>query len=114
MIDDERLYREVGKRVRQLRERQEGKSRMTQAHLAELVGLERTSITNIERGNQKLPLHVLYRICEALKCPISDTLPALTELQGTADSLTHGEILFGSNTTPLVKKAILDVLNRSQ
>lgn len=40
--------------------------RMTQAELAALVDLERTSITNIEKGAQKLSLHVLYKICDVL------------------------------------------------
>ena len=40
--------------------------RMTQAKVAAKVGLERTSITNIERGQQKLSLLTFKAIADAL------------------------------------------------
>lgn len=40
--------------------------RMTQAELAQAVGLERTSITNIERGNQVLTDVLASKMAEAL------------------------------------------------
>ena len=39
---------------------------MTQDRLGTLVGLSRTSITNIEKGRQHVSLHQLYRIADAL------------------------------------------------
>jgi transcriptional regulator with XRE-family HTH domain len=39
---------------------------MTQAELAKLVGLERTSITNIERGNQILTEQTINALAEAM------------------------------------------------
>jgi transcriptional regulator with XRE-family HTH domain len=39
---------------------------MTQAQLAELAGVERTSITNIERGNQTLTVLTINAIAAAL------------------------------------------------
>jgi transcriptional regulator with XRE-family HTH domain len=39
---------------------------MTQAELAAASGLERTSITNIERGNQQLTSKTLTDIADAL------------------------------------------------
>lgn len=42
-------------------------ARMTQATLAEASGLERTSVTNLERGRQIPRLAALYRMAEALK-----------------------------------------------
>lgn len=116
MIDERRLFQVLGQRIRQLRESQpRGGARLTQAELAEMVGLERTSITNIERGNQKLPLPTLYRICEALKVPIGDVMPAIAEAQSSTAAPTE-EFSFASETvetTPLVKQAVLNVLNRS-
>ena len=38
----------------------------TQGEIAVLVGLERTSITNIERGRQKLSIHTLKILADAL------------------------------------------------
>lgn len=40
--------------------------RLTQAQLADLAGLERTSITNIERGNQTLTVVTINAIAAAL------------------------------------------------
>jgi transcriptional regulator with XRE-family HTH domain len=53
---------EVGAEIRRLRTERG----LRQQDLAELVGLERTSITNIEAGNQTLLLPVLRRIADAL------------------------------------------------
>jgi transcriptional regulator with XRE-family HTH domain len=56
------FYREFGRRLREAR-RSVG---MTQAVLADSVGLSRTSITNIERGKQHIPLHLLPELAAAL------------------------------------------------
>jgi DNA-binding XRE family transcriptional regulator len=87
MINDSKLYRELGRRLKALREDEAnaGRSKMTQADLASAIGLERTSITNIEKGIQKLPLHVLYRMCEVFDVDVSSVLPATAELR-RADS----------------------------
>lgn len=39
---------------------------MTQQELATAIGLTRTSIANLEAGRQRIPLHILYAIAEAL------------------------------------------------
>lgn len=59
--------------------------RVSQADIALRVGLLRTSITNIEAGRQKPPLHVLYDICEALRLEVADVLPTIEELRPTTD-----------------------------
>src|SRR5687767_2795287 len=60
------LYVEVGRRTRMAR-----LSRgVTQDALAERVGLTRTSITNVEAGKQKLPLHTLFEIAAALQVEV--------------------------------------------
>lgn len=69
-ISEDRLYKELGRRLRDYR-----KGRFTQEALADKIGLERTSITNIERGAQKVPLHTLYRICNALSIDVRAVLP---------------------------------------
>ncbi|TDP72992.1 helix-turn-helix protein [Roseateles toxinivorans] len=53
---------------------------MTQAGLAAMVDLERTSITNIEKGAQKVSLHVLYKICEVFDANVLDILPRPAEV----------------------------------
>jgi DNA-binding XRE family transcriptional regulator len=81
VIDERRLYQLLGERIRKLREGREAPGgRMTQADLAALVDLERTSITNIEKGVQKLSLHVLYKICGVLDANVLDILPRPAEV----------------------------------
>ena len=80
-----RLYRALGDRLRRLRENTaDSGKRLTQDDLARRVGLERTSITNIEKGNQKVPLHVLYRMCEVFGVSTEQVLPTLAEVRPEA------------------------------
>ncbi|WP_082572242.1 helix-turn-helix domain-containing protein [Variovorax sp. Root434] len=113
MVDEARLYQAIGRRIRQLRMSQAGAT-MTQAELASLVGLERTSITNIEKGNQKVSLHALYRICEVLKVSVAEALPQHSDVQ--SDAVPTEEFPFANQSveaTPLVRQAVFEVLNRS-
>jgi transcriptional regulator with XRE-family HTH domain len=115
MVDEKRLYAALGMRLKRLREAERRPSgKLTQSALAKEVGLERTSITNIERGNQKVPLHVLYRICEVLQVPVTDLLPTLGEGQSVNVSAQVGELTFqGRNvkTTPRVAQRLAELMN---
>lgn len=75
-LQERRLYLEVGVRVRR---RREG-LRMTQDELASTVGLSRSSIANIERGQQHAPVHVLLWLAEALGADVGTLLPTHNEL----------------------------------
>jgi len=55
---------------------------MTQEKLGRLVGLSRTSITNIKRGRQHVSLHQLFAIAEALRVPADALLPAMGDIGG--------------------------------
>lgn len=50
--------------------------------MAEILGLERTSVTNIERGKQRPGIHVLYRCCEYFEIPIAEFLPSIERVTG--------------------------------
>lgn len=65
------IYPELGAAVRSAREH----AGMTQAELAERVGLSRTSITNIERGRQVVLVHHLIELSAALGTTAADLLP---------------------------------------
>lgn len=56
------------------------KPRLSQEHLAESLGLKRTSIVNLEAGRQKAPLETLYQIACELNVEIKDLIPTLDEL----------------------------------
>ncbi len=62
MVEATELYRMIGIRIRQERERRG----WTQGELADRVGLGRTSMTNIEAGRQRLLVHQLWQISRVL------------------------------------------------
>jgi transcriptional regulator with XRE-family HTH domain len=64
------LYDALGRAIRERREQQ----RMTQGELADLVGLSRASITNIELGRQSVLVDQLCRFAAALGVPPADLL----------------------------------------
>ncbi len=74
IVSSKELYIEVGRRIRMARETRN----LTQERLAEFISLTRTSITNIERGNQKLLLHTLYDIASTLDVEPYSLLPEET------------------------------------
>jgi len=78
MIDNDRLFALIGERVRRLREAQA--PRMSQEELAQFLDLKRTSITNIERGNQKITLDAIYRLCERFGLEIGEIVPSVSEV----------------------------------
>lgn len=64
-------YALIGARIALFREA----AQLSQADLAHQLGLARSSVTNIESGNQRLPLHTLYRIGLFLGVEPVDLLP---------------------------------------
>lgn len=76
----EALYRAFGRALRKSREEAD----LTQREVAQRVGLSRTSITNIERGNQHIALHQLFLLASAVGVEPASLLPdghaALDEL----------------------------------
>jgi DNA-binding XRE family transcriptional regulator len=75
-IEEELLYRRIGESVRR-RRKEVG---MTQSQVAAEVGVLRTSVTNIETGRQKAPLHLLFKICAALGIETSTVIPENAEV----------------------------------
>lgn len=69
------IYKEFGRRLRHARKAAE----LTQEALADGVGLSRTSITNIEKGRQRIPLHALFLLASAVGVPPAALLPERKE-----------------------------------
>lgn len=65
------FYERLGARIKVRRE----EIHMRQAELAESIGLSRTSVTNIERGRQRLFLDQFAEICHVLKVAPSEMIP---------------------------------------
>lgn len=90
-MNEDGLYQALGKSVATRRKA----LNKTQADIAAKLSLSRASLANIERGNQKVLMHQVYRIAEALELSdVRDLLP-LTILNGSsvvldADIPIHG------------------------
>jgi transcriptional regulator with XRE-family HTH domain len=61
-----------GRRVAKLREA----AGLTQAEVAERIGMSRSSVANIEGGRQPVYLDMVPILARALRCRIVDLLPA--------------------------------------
>ncbi len=82
MADFDELYRELGRRIRQARERSgEG---LSQDALANQLGISRASVVNIEAGRQRAPLHLLWQIAQLLGTDLTSLIPRNEELLAPA------------------------------
>ncbi|OCB50829.1 hypothetical protein A5722_32330 [Mycobacterium vulneris] len=72
---------DFGATVRRLRDSRS----MTQADLAERVGLGRTSMTNLERGNQNPPLSVLPLLAHGLGISLSELIAEVESSRRSPD-----------------------------
>jgi transcriptional regulator with XRE-family HTH domain len=80
------LYTCIGAKVRRARNRRG----WTQLGLARAVGLSKYSITNVEAGRQRPPLHVALLIAMALDVPVDELLPSGPEPEKPAVSTGPG------------------------
>ena len=86
------FYGRFGQQLRQARIA----AGLSQADLAVAIGLTRTSVSNIEKGRQKVLLHTFGKILETLRAQADDLLAVY---QSSADSqamncLAHDERAF--------------------
>jgi transcriptional regulator with XRE-family HTH domain len=70
------LYKTIGSLIEEARKSVNNK-KITQAELANHIGLTRTSIVNIERGKHRIQIHLLYKIASYLGVDLSKLLPTL-------------------------------------
>lgn len=74
MLDKEQqtiFYETIGEKIKDARKRKN----FNQEVLADILGISRVSLINIETGKQRVPLHVLLDICESLEVTINDIVP---------------------------------------
>lgn len=83
MMDEGRLYRLVGERVKRARM----SAGLSQAKLAKKLGMSRTSVVNIEIGRQRPPLHVLWDIATYLGTEVVLLIPSEAEYLDDAEPL---------------------------
>jgi len=72
-MDKQQVLQKFGKRLRACRESED----ISQEKLAELSGLHRTYISDIEQGNRNVSLVNINRLSEALNVSASELVSAL-------------------------------------
>lgn len=77
------IYKLIGENIQRAR----NKANINQDELASKIQLGRTSITNIEKGKQKILVHTLLQIALALDVPIYDLLPNLDAISPDINQL---------------------------
>jgi DNA-binding XRE family transcriptional regulator len=98
------IYGHVGRAIARYR----ADAGLSQAALAAAIGLARTSITNIEKGRQKMLVHTLVDIAASLSVPVESLLPS----HGTADA--RPPLAFtGSAVSPAERATISAILDAS-
>lgn len=115
MLSEPRLYETIGENIRRYRE-QLPQGKMTQGALADAIGMERTSISNIEKGTQKVSVVALYQIAAALRVSVADLLPGEEIRPVAAPSIAIGSIAAVVKAQlkqyPLAERATEQVLNK--
>lgn len=116
-MDEDRLYRLVGGRLRTIRERK--RPRMSQQTLADRVDMTRASIVNIEAGRQRPPLHVIWLIAETLDVTLVDLLPTREEFAVagepvTLDAATVNQIVEAANGDAKSRDLLSDFISRAK
>lgn len=80
--DPAEVNRRLGEALKSLR----ASAKMTQGELAAAVGLERTSITNIEAGLQAVSVPLLVKLCRVLNVEPSQLIPMDIENSTTLEA----------------------------
>lgn len=75
-MDADSFYAEFGRLLQKARRSCSSRgTKLTQADLADAVGISRASIANIERGQQRVQLHLVARMAEILSVDIVELVP---------------------------------------
>lgn len=101
MSSIEPQYPQLGRRLREERERRH----ITQAFVAERIGLPRSAVSNIEKGKQRLFVHTLLQYAAALemnpteligdlKAPDQPEVRLFNVTTDTADAINQHEAAF--------------------
>lgn len=88
-MDIDPFYKHIGTTLRGAREA----LNMTQAELAHVVGLSRTSLTNIELGRQRILVDQLAELANALHISVSSLIPERNAAAIREDNSEHFESL---------------------
>ena len=99
--DEQAFYKQIGYLVRV---RRQGYG-LTQAQVADSVGILRTTLVNIETGYQRVSIWLLSKIARRLGTSVAEFVP--TEIK-TVISIDGKDVLVSPNVAESIRKAIKD------
>ena len=105
----EDIYEEVGRNIRRYRDG----ARRTQEQVAAAIGMSRASLANIEVGRQKVRLHHLYAIAEALD--LASPALLLPPAASAPSRVAEAGVSYGTSAPPdlpLPKEGLTDKQRR--
>lgn len=108
-MEEEEFYAEIGKLIKRYR----SLNNMTQEQLSAKVNLTRASITNIERGQQKISIYTLHLISKSLKISPDKLLPKMDQIEGNMNELDRNLFEIKKETTKEEFKWIENVVKKS-
>lgn len=115
--EEQSVYKHVGLQIRLARE--QSQPPMSQAKLADRIDLTRTSVVNIEKGRQKTPLHILWRIATVLGIEPRNLIPLSEELHAPStplhlDAEAVHQIEAAANDDPLTRTLLERFIKRAK
>jgi transcriptional regulator with XRE-family HTH domain len=103
------LYERLASRVRQEREA----ANLSQSELADLAGLSRSQLANIENARQRPPLEAIYRISLGLQVKLDDLLPKMEEA-GFAPLAAVNRVTIDGQSVPAMAANFLQNLDKTR
>lgn len=102
------FYQEFGKLLKRARGSQVQRSLITQEHLANALGMSRSSIANIEKGRQPVQLHLVVRMAEILGVEVGSLIPQqLPAAMSKERTLAVAELQRQGASTSVIRRALL-------
>lgn len=87
MISDDKVYELIREKIHELRNKHpETGKKTTQQILADAIGIKRATLTNIEIGNQRAPVNVIYKVCDYFGVSLEEFMPNVSEVQEEIES----------------------------
>lgn len=99
-MDEATLYQDLGRAVAQRR----AELKLTQEAVAKRAGISRASLANIEVGRQKVLVHQLYRIANALSLDSPSKLLPLATASTEAGEISLSGGVFSAKQRAQIEK----------
>jgi DNA-binding XRE family transcriptional regulator len=87
LMDLDSFYVDLGKNLSMLRK----ELSITQAELADKLGVQQQVIASYEVGRRKIPVHILIQIIQFLHCSVNDLIPGLELVKKKRPQATYSK-----------------------